>query len=408
MPTQRLYYTDSYTIAFDAVLVEKTTYNGAPAAVLDRSYFYPTSGGQPHDTGQLNGVRVVDVVVREEDAAVLHVLDAELDADQVTGRIDWERRFDHMQHHTGQHILSQAFSILAHAETVGFHLGLDSVTIDLDKPALKPALVETVEDLANRIVIENHPVRVWFPSEDEITALQLRKVPEVEGKLRVVEVSGFDTNACGGTHVAHTGEIGVIKVLRVEKRGDTVRVEFRCGSRALLDYRQKHALLSQLAADLTTGYADIPLVLQKLREENKTIQRELRAARATLLEHEAYRLWQDAEHTGPYTLVIQAFENRDVAEVRQLAQHLISHPATVALCGAAGDKAQLILGRSDDLPFDMVPALMRGLSLWKVDRGGGRPSFAQGGGAAASVQDVQVALKAAAEVIRSANPQTHQ
>jgi alanyl-tRNA synthetase len=401
MPTQRLYYTDSYTTAFDAVLVERTTYNGAPAVVLDRTYFYPTSGGQPYDTGQLNGVRVTEVVVRETDAAVLHVLEAELGGDQVTGRIDWPRRFDHMQHHTGQHILSQAFVQLAKAETVGFHVSPDSITIDLNKPGIKPATVDAVEDLANQIIAENRPVRVWYPSDDEIASLHLRKVPEVEGALRVVAVEDFDTTACGGTHVAHTGEIGVIKVLRVEKRGDTVRVEFRGGMRALLDYRQKHALISQLAADLTTGYAEIPVLLQKLRDENKSLQRELRTVRAGLLEHEAEQLWKAAPQVGRYTLILQAFENRDAAEVRQLVQHLIAHPTTVALCGAAGEKAQLILGRSDDLPYDMVPALLRGLAVWKVDRGGGRPSFAQGGGVAASVQEVQAALDAAVEVIRS-------
>lgn len=403
MPTQRLYYTDSYTTAFDAVLVERTTYHGAPAGVLDRTYFYPTSGGQPYDTGQINGVRVTEVLVRESDAAVLHVLEAELDTDQVTGRIDWPRRFDHMQHHTGQHILSQAFVRLAKAETVGFHLSPDSITIDLDKPGIKPATVDAVEDLANQVVAENRPVRVWYPSDDEIAALRLRKVPEVEGALRVVAVEDFDTTACGGTHVAHTGEIGVIKVLRVERRGETVRVEFRCGTRALLDYRQKHALVSQLAADLTTGFTEIPTLLQKLREENKSLQRELRAVRAGLLEHEAEQLWKAAVQEGSYTLILRAFENRDVAEIRQLVQHLIAHPSTVALCGVAGDKAQLILGRSDDLTYDMVPALMRGLATWKVERGGGRPSFAQGGGVAASVQEVQAALAAAIDVIRSAD-----
>lgn len=407
MPTQRLYYTDSYTTVFDAVIVERTTYNDAPAVILDRTYFYPTSGGQPHDTGQLNGARVVEVVVRETDAAVLHVLDAELSADQVTGRIDWPRRFDHMQHHTGQHILSQAFVQLAKAETVGFHVSPDSVTIDLNKPGIKPVTVDAVENLANQIVAENRPVRVWYPSDDEISALQLRKVPEVEGALRVVAVEDFDTTACGGTHVVQTGEIGVIKVLRVDRRGDTVRVEFRCGGRALLDYRQKHALVSQLAADLTTGYADIPALLQKLRDENKSLQRELRTVRASLLEHEAEQLWKAASQAGRYTLILQAFENREVAEVRQIVQYLIAHPATVALCGAAGEKAQLILGRSDDLPYDMVPALMRGLAIWNVDRGGGRPSLAQGGGVVASVQDVQAALNAAIDVIRSADHQSN-
>jgi alanyl-tRNA synthetase len=400
--TTRLYYTDSYATVFDAQLLERTTYEGLPAVVLDRSPFYPTSGGQPHDTGTLNDVPVVDVAIREADGAVLHVLKSDLSADHVSGEIDWARRFDHMQHHTGQHILSQAFVQLAKAETIGFHMSPDSVTIDLDKPTIKPATVEAVENLANQIVTDNRPVRAWFPSEDELARLQLRKVPEVDARLRVVEIEGFDVNACGGTHVAHTGEIGLIKILHVEKRGDITRVDFRCGQRALQDYHQKHALLSQMAAELTTGYMEIPAALQKLRDENKTLQRALRALRTALLEQEAERVWQAADRTNPYALVVMAFENRDIADVRQLVQELIAHPATIALCGVAGEKAQLIMGRSDDLPYDMVPVLMRGLAVWDVDRGGGRPSFAQGGGSAASVEQVEAALSAAAEVIRLA------
>ncbi len=403
MTTHRLYYNEPYVTAFDAEVIALTEVDGAPAALLDRSYFYPTSGGQPHDTGQLDGAHVVDVAVRESDGAVLHILDAPLAAGPVAGRIDWARRFDHMQHHTGQHILSQAFIQIADAETVGFHLSPDSVTIDLDRPDVTQDAIDAAEALANRIVIENRAVRTWFQSEDDLPRLALRKMPEVQGRLRVVEVDGFDTNACGGTHVARTGEIGLIKVLRAQRQGDTVRVEFCCGGRAFDDYRQKHALLSQLAAELTTGYADIPASLGKLREENKALRRDIRTLRALALEHEAEQLWQHADRAAGYALVAAAFDGRDVAEVRQLVQHLIGHPATIALCGTAGDKAQLILARSDDLPHDMVAALRAGPAVWGVDRGGGRPSFAQGGGTAADRAAVDAALRAAADSLRSTN-----
>jgi alanyl-tRNA synthetase len=182
-----------------------------------------------------------------------------------------------------------------------------------------------------------------------------------------------------------------------------VRVEFCCGDRALLDYRRKHALLSQLAAEWTTGYDQLPAILAKLREENKTLNRDLRTLRADVLAREADMLWQSADRTAGCALVVEAFENRDVAEVRQLVQHLIAHPATVALCGIAGEKAQLIAARSADLPQDMVVALKRGLAAWGVERGGGQPSFAQGGGAAASLDQVRAALAAAAEAVRLAD-----
>ena len=405
MPTQRLYYTDSYTTDFEANLIDTTTYNDLPAAVLDRSYFYPTSGGQPHDTGLLNGTRVVDVVLRESDGVVLHVLEdaLALDGKLVSGQIDWGRRFDHMQHHTGQHILSAAFEKLADADTVGFHLSSDSVTIDLNKPDISPALLDAIEDLSNQIVADDRSVHAYFPSDEELGTLDLRKVPDVEGKFRVVDIAGFDVNACGGTHVARTGEIELIKILRASRQGDTTRIEFRCGGRALLDYRQKHALLSQLSAELTTGYDQIPAALAKLREENKALRKDVHALHTIVLENEAELLWQAADRSSGYALIVQAFENRDVGEIRQLIQHLIAHPATVALCGVAGDKAQLIVARSEDLAPDMVAVLKRGLSVWGVERGGGRPTFAQGGGAAAAPEKVRAALTAAAEAVHSAD-----
>ena len=403
MTTERLYYTDSYLIAFDADLIEHTTYNGAPAVVLSRTCFYPTSGGQPHDTGTLNSVPVIDVAIREADGAVLHVLAGELAAERVQGQVDWARRFDHMRHHTVQHILSQALIHVAQAETVGFHMSPDSITIDLNRPQIAPEQVDAAEDLANRIVAENRPVRAWFPSEDERAGLTLRKVPDVEGRFRVVDIADFDVTACGGTHVAHSGEIGIIKVLRVDKRGDTVRVEFRCGERALLDYREKNALLNRLAAEMTVGYWEVPDALERLREENKALRRDLRAVREVVLAAEADALWQAADRSAGYALIVHAFEDHDPAEVRQIVQHVIAHPATVALCGAAGDKAQLIVARSDDLPYDMVAVLKHGLAVWQVDRGGGRPSFAQGGGVAAAREAVEQALAAAAAALHSEN-----
>lgn len=400
MSTQRLYYSDPYTIEFTAQVIEIVRTDNGVAAVLDRTYFYPTSGGQPHDTGSLNGVPVLEVTVRESDGAVLHILQGSIEPGPVTGHIDWVRRFDHMQHHTGQHILSQAFERLAAADTVGFHMSPDSITIDLDRPSLSQATLDAVEDLANQVVTEDRPVRAWFPSERERVALNLRKVPEVEGKFRVVAIEDFDLCACGGTHVARTGEVGQIKILRTERRGDILRVEFRCGVRALRDYRFKNALLQQLAASLTTGIPEIPAVIARLRDENKALQRALRALQAQALVLEAEQLWQTGTRIGTITLVQAAFDGRDLAALRELAQRLIERPATVALCASAGEKGQLIAACSADLMLDMVTVLKRGLAMWGVERGGGRPSFAQGGGPTITLPEAQRALQAAAEAVR--------
>lgn len=409
MAEQRPYYTDSYTTTFEAELIEQTSYEETPAVVLNHSYFYPASGGQPHDTGTLNGIPVTNVVIRESDQAVLHVLADDVDlaaafsSAAVQGVVNWARRFDHMQHHTGQHILSQAFIQVADAETIGFHLSGDSVTIDLDKAQIAPELVDAAEDLANQIVIENRPVTVLYPTEEEVKALLLRKVPDVVGKLRVVDIGGFDVTACGGTHVAWTGEIGLIKVLRIERRADTVRVEFRCGTRALHDYRAKHAIASQLSAELTTGVEHLPDIVAKMRDENRAQSRELRVLKKTVFDYEAEALWQNADRAHGYALITQIVEDRDVKEARQLIQNLIAREKTIVLCGLPGDKALLITARSDDLPHDMVPVLMDGLAVLGVDRGGGRPTFAQGGGVKASRDQIEMALAAAAITVRTSH-----
>ena len=407
MATDRLYYADSYCTSFEANLISTTTVNGAPAAILDRTCFYPTSGGQPHDTGMLGGAAVLDAIVRESDGEVLHVLDRALRAGRVSGQVDWARRFDHMQHHTGQHILSRAFEQLAGAETVGFHMSPDSMTIDLDRPDLAPAIVDAVEDLSNQIVTEDRPVRAWFPADDELATLALRKMPDVEGRFRVVAIEGFDVNACGGTHVSRTGEIGLIKVLRTERRGDILRVEFRCGARALRDYRVKNALLHHIAAEMTTGFAELPAVLAKLRDENKALRRDLRQAQALALAHEAEMLWAAGEQIGGVRLVLAAFAGRDTDELRQLVQQIIARPSTVAVCATGGAKAQFIAARSDDVALDMVAVLKRGLAVWGIERGGGRPSFAQGGGSNVSAAEAETALRAAAEAVRQAG-ESHQ
>lgn len=398
--TERLYYTDSYAVTFTARVVERLTVAGRPALVLDRSCFYPTSGGQPYDTGRLNGVPVEEVIVRDSDGAVMHLLAADMDGEAVSGEIDWPRRFDHMQHHTGQHILTGAFLQEVGARTVSFHLGSEVCTIDLDRAGLSAMEIEAAEAAANAVVTRDLPVRAWFPAADELADLALRKLPAVEGRLRVVEIDGFDLTACGGTHVARTGEIGLIKVIRAEKYKDMMRVEFLCGGRARRDYAEKNALLLGLAADLTTSYREIGASIERLRAENKSLASDLRAARGQLLAAEADALWAASAPAGGLRVIARAWADRDPADLRTLAGRLIEQPGTVALLGLAGEKTQFIMARSADRPeLDMV-ALLRGtvaaLSGEGSGRGGGRPDFAQGGGGPADTARLQAVLDAAA------------
>ncbi|MEP7287286.1 MAG: DHHA1 domain-containing protein [Chloroflexota bacterium] len=395
MTTKRLYYDNSYTLNFEANVVEHTTYKDPPAVVLDQTYFYPEGGGQPHDTGVINGVRVIDVQTRDADRAVLHVLASPITDSRVAGQIDAARRTDYMQHHSGQHILSQALSQAAEAETVSVHMSADSMTIDVKRINITPDEWIAVEDLANRIVLENRRVRVWFPEPDELASLRLRKLPDVAGKVRVVDMGGFDVTACGGTHVGYTGEIGAIKVVRFERRGDTTRLEFKCGGRALRDYRDKNDLINRLVTDLTVAYRDVPETIQRLQAENKTLRNELKAAREQLIEAEAAALLPTASHIGSVRIVTHAYEGRDVNDLKLLAQKLAAQPATIALIGLAGEKGQLLFGRAEDVAVDMASLLKGALALLNSDRGGGRANFAQGGGVPASLAQVTAALQQA-------------
>jgi len=393
MTTERLYYNDAYTLHFEANVLEVTAYAQRPALILDRTYFYPEGGGQPSDRGTLNGVRVRDVQTRPSDRAVLHVLESPLTAQRVTGEVDGERRRDLRAHHSGQHVLSQALERVAQARTLSVHMSETSMTIDVDRVNIAPETWEAVEALANQIVLEDRPVRAWFPTPEELVALNLRKLPEVDGKVRIVDIGGFDITACGGTHVARTGEIGIIKVVKAERRGETTRLEFKCGARALRDFQAKNEVINRLMAALTVGYWELPETVARLQEQNRALQSELRAAREQLAVYEAASLLASASSHGAYRLVARAFA-RSADEVRSLAQALVAESGVVALLGAAGEKAQLIFARSADVALDVLPLLKKALEQLG-GRGGGRPNMAQGGGASADLDQVQAAINTA-------------
>jgi alanyl-tRNA synthetase len=399
--TRRVYYDDSYATRFSAVVVERLAVDGRPAVILDQTYFYPASGGQPADTGWINDVPVLDVFAREGDAAVVHVLANDMPEDAAACRIDWERRFDHMQHHTGQHILTQAFVQVAGANTVGFHLSPDSVTIDLDKINIPAEAVEQVEELANRVVWENRPVTARLVKADETDRIRMRKMPGhlLTDGLRVIEVADFDLTACGGTHVACTGEIGIIKVLKLERRGDKTRVEFRCGGRALRDYRQKNAAVGAAVAALTCGVEEIEGAILALQEDVRGLTRSLKAAGGQLIAYEAERLLGETVETNGIRIVKRNFERREPLEIKHLAMQLVEAPGVIALLGTSGEKAHLVFARSADLPHDMNALIRQAFAQLGAGRGGGQPALAQGGGVPADSTQIQAALSAVEQSI---------
>ncbi len=401
----RLYYVDPYLARFEARVVERLTWEGRPAVVLDRTAFYPTSGGQPADRGTLSDVPVVDVVVREEDGAILHLLAAENVPDRVIGEIDWDRRFDHMQQHTGQHLLSAACERLLDAETVSFHLGAEVSTIDLNRSRISLEAMEGVEDLVNRVIWEDRPVTSRFVRPDEVADLPLRRPPQVEGPIRLVEVADFDLNPCGGTHVARTGEIGLLKVLRLDYRGAETRVEFVCGGRALRDYRRKNRTVHRLSAALTVGQDELTEAVARLQESLKATRRQLRAAREQLLEVLAERLLRSAP-PGPPRVVRAVLEGYEPAELRALAQRMIAAADTVVLLAGVTDRTHLCVARSEGMEEVDAAALLRSACDLLGGKGGGRPHFAQGSAPTTDLTRVEGALKQAAAACGASNPAT--
>ncbi|MBC7237308.1 MAG: alanyl-tRNA editing protein [Chloroflexi bacterium] len=377
--TEHLYWQDPYCREFEARILQRLEIAGRPAVILDRTCFYPTSGGQPHDTGTLNGTPVLDVIETQE-GAIAHVLECRLgDEAQVLGAIDWARRFDHMQQHTGQHILSRAFEILMFANTVSFHLGAEISTIDLDVGHLDAEDALRVEELANGVVLENRPVSTGEYSRQEATGLPLRKAPKVGETLRVVTVQDFDHCACGGTHVRATGEVGCIHIRGWGRQRDGVRVEFLCGWRAVRDYRARDRWLQAAANSMSVGVEELGQAIERLREAEADARRQAVALRKRLLDLEIPRLAAEAEMISGLQLICRLLDDYDAGNMRYIAQNLIQQPGRIVLLAVREPTPQLCFACSHDVDLDMNLLLREALAP-HGGRGGGQPHIAQGGG----------------------------
>ncbi len=402
--TQRLYYDDATLRHFTAQVLEERTTERGPAARLDRTAFYATSGGQPHDTGTLNGIPVLEVWEDEATGELWHRLARPLEGMTVTGLVDWPRRFDHMQQHTGQHLLSAAFLRLWDAPTVGFHLGREASTIDLPLSQLSWEAAFQVEDEVNRLIWEDRAVTARFVTAEELATLALRKLPDVAGPVRIVTVDGYDATACGGTHVTRTGAIGLVKITAVERYKGGVRVTFLCGERALRDYRRALRTLSELAAGCTVAQEELPAALARLQAETQELRRALHKAQAALLEQEADRLWAETPPQAGVRRIVAQWQERPWAEIQTLAAQLRERPQTVLLLAVTEERStRLLCARSDDLPtVDAAVLLRQALAPWG-GKGGGTPALAQGGAPRLSPEVLRPALQAALDTILPAD-----
>ena len=403
--TERLYYHDSFLYDFEAE-VRDVAGDPRPAIVLDRSAFYPTSGGQVFDTGWLSATdnakfRVTEVADME-DGRVVHYLEATTDLKpgmRVHGLIDARRRRDHMQQHSGQHVLSAAFIRLFTMPTVSFHMADDYCSIDLDTQTLMKEQIEAAERLANEIILENYPVDIRFVTRDEAANLGLRKVPVADREeLRIIDIRDVDVSACGGTHVRQTGQIGCILLRKAERVRQGWRVEFVAGQRAVATARRDFTALTETAGMFSAHIYDVPQQARKSLEEIRSLRKQGEQSREELAEAQAKTLLAEIPEQNGRKLIVRTFVERDMNTLKILAQKLTRlAPNVVALLGATSPQASVVFAQSAGQPFDMG-SLLREMMAALGGRGGGSKDMAQGG--AASGEGIEAALQKTAEKIR--------
>ena len=408
--TERLYYNDSSLLEFDATVTAVEEQGDQALVSLDRSAFYPTTGGQNFDTGEIFGiangsrVRVIDVQEQEKTGDIVHRIECPpgwlSPGVPVRGEVDADRRRDHMQQHSGQHVLSAAFEKLFAFSTVSFHMGDDVCTVDLATDAMNAKQLESAEKLANEIIAEDRPVEIRFATPEEARDMGVRKIPPaVREKLRLIDIRDFDLNACGGTHVRSTGQIGSILLRKTEKVKQGVRVEFVCGLRAVGTARRDFQTLTDAAAVFSTQLWELPQQARKSLDEVKIAQKAQHRLLEEVAELQAVNLLQTADERpigSGQKLVIQFFADRDLNFIKMLAQKLIRLDKSAAFLGCGGAQPSLVFAQTQGLPNDMG-ALMKETLQKLGTRGGGNRDMAQGG--APDADRAEHALSEAASTI---------
>lgn len=369
------YYKDAYIQSFDANILHTGTDDQGLFVVLDNTAFYPEGGGQPADVGTLNNVRVTDV--QKIDDEIRHYVDAELSG-VVHGQLDWVVRFDHMQQHAGQHILTAAFVELFDYQTVSFHLGSGTITIDLDTENVTPAQLQQAEDRANEIVLENRPIETKWVTAEEAANYPLRKQLKFTEDVRLVIIPDFDYNGCGGTHPRTTGEVAMIKILSTERQKKQTRVHFMCGERLRENMTMRKDVMAKAAKLVSRPESDIALGIEGLLETNKKLEKQLAQAREQLLDIEITKLAATED-----VVIAAAFEDYSMQQLQKIARTLTTTHAekTVALVSADGAKTQIVVakGKETTVAASANDVLKQALAAIN-GKGGGNDSFAQGGG----------------------------
>ncbi|EKN64349.1 DHHA1 domain-containing protein [Schinkia azotoformans] len=381
MATEKLYYQNQYIRSFTASLQKSDKdEQGRFYVVLDQTAFYPTGGGQPHDTGMINGVNVVDV--EEVDGEIRHYIEKPIEAQkEFLCEINWERRFDHMQQHSGQHILSAAFDHLFSYKTVSFHLGKEICTIDIETTNLSEDEALQAEKLANSIIQENRPIEAKWVRENELENYSLRKELSVLDNIRLVIIPDFDYNGCGGTHPKATGEVSAVKILHWEKQKKNIRVYFVCGNRVIQQLHEKHKVIQSLMTILSAPQEKLEETANRVLQNTKELEKIIDDLKMKFLDHEANQLINGAQEFNNQKLVKIIFTNRSMAELQQLGKTIAANTDNIIalLLNEQNNKIQLVCSRSKDVNINMNNVIKQVLPLIN-GKGGGSDSVAQGGG----------------------------
>lgn len=384
---QPAYLTDPLKLEFEARIVQKIERaDGQFDLILEQTYFYPTGGGQPHDTGTIGQARVVDVF-KDADGQVVHRVDREVTATTAPARIDRARRLGHMQHHSAQHILSAALEQVLGLETLSVKISANTpATVDVADVEVSWPDLNRVEQAANEIIWENRAIKSYFISQEQLDTVPFRRPPQVSGPIRVVEVDSFDYSACGGTHCPYTGMIGLVKIVKTERKNKKLRLYFVAGAQALAYFQQYHGTITTLGQQLSTGPDELVAMIELQAEQLHAAEREIKNLQAEILFHEAEKLLRQARTLGECRLVTALFENRSLADLRELGKLLQGRRQLVAVLGGYdGQQLSLVVSSAEETGVDARKVLARYLNGIN-GQGGGNARLAQGGGEATAAQ----------------------
>lgn len=401
--TEKVYLQNPYLRQLEARIIEKKYMNNKYYVKTNKTIFYPNlAGGQPGDKGDINGIEVIEVY--EDGNDIVHVLKSNIHSDRAKLTIDWENRFDYMQQHSGQHLLSSVFYKLFNGETIGFYLGKEYVYIDVNIPTISREEIEKVEQFANKIIFSNFIIKSYIVEKEDMYKIPVRKDPIVNSNIRIVEIDGIDFTPCCGTHVRNTGEIGLIKIRKVEPYKNNIRVEFVCGNRALKDYTWKNYYIQDISNLLTCKDKSVYNRVEKIFTDREKLKKENRALREKLNKYMAKELLQNSETVNGINIIQDKLADMTLQDVENIAKNLNSIENTIILLGIESIKnSQFIVSRSSNIDINLK-TLFTNISKQEKIKGGGSPQTVQG---ACNREDLNRILKAFYDEIKKSLDKTN-